>query len=289
MSSTQDVRFAQGTIEEGAALANKLWNAARFVLLKVDPRTRGRRRPPRSRSTAGSCRGSRPRSTTVTARLRRVPVLERRQDALRLPLERRLRLVPRGAQAPPLRRRPRGAAAGVGDGAVRPRAHARAAAPADAVRDRGDLGVPARSRRAADARAARPTRRRLPRDAEARAPGRRRRRRHHRACGGCARTPGSGRASRSRSPCPPAPTATRCARRPTCCAASGTPRSTAPTCPSACRSPPATRRWPCAATGSPAGCASGCASASRTPRRSATRRRRSWPTRASWSAHRRPS
>ena len=36
MSSTQDVRFAQGAIEEGAGLANKLWNAARFVLLKVD-------------------------------------------------------------------------------------------------------------------------------------------------------------------------------------------------------------------------------------------------------------
>jgi valyl-tRNA synthetase len=32
MSSTQDVRFDEGAIREGAALANKLWNAARFVL-----------------------------------------------------------------------------------------------------------------------------------------------------------------------------------------------------------------------------------------------------------------
>jgi valyl-tRNA synthetase len=33
MSSTQDVRFAEGAIEEGAKLANKLWNAARLILL----------------------------------------------------------------------------------------------------------------------------------------------------------------------------------------------------------------------------------------------------------------
>jgi valyl-tRNA synthetase len=37
MSSTQDVRFAEGMIDEGAKLANKLWNAARFVLLQADP------------------------------------------------------------------------------------------------------------------------------------------------------------------------------------------------------------------------------------------------------------
>jgi valyl-tRNA synthetase len=33
ISSTQDVRFAEGAIEEGAKLANKLWNAARLILL----------------------------------------------------------------------------------------------------------------------------------------------------------------------------------------------------------------------------------------------------------------
>ena len=37
MSSTQDVRFAEGTIEEGRGLCNKLWNAARLILLNVDP------------------------------------------------------------------------------------------------------------------------------------------------------------------------------------------------------------------------------------------------------------
>ena len=36
MSSTQDVRFAEGMLDEGAKLANKLWNAARFVLLQAD-------------------------------------------------------------------------------------------------------------------------------------------------------------------------------------------------------------------------------------------------------------
>ncbi|HKV69237.1 MAG TPA: valine--tRNA ligase, partial [Gaiellales bacterium] len=36
MSSTQDVRFAEGMIDEGGKLANKLWNASRFVLLSLD-------------------------------------------------------------------------------------------------------------------------------------------------------------------------------------------------------------------------------------------------------------
>ena len=37
MSSTQDVRFAEGAIDEGRGLANKLWNAARLVLLNTAP------------------------------------------------------------------------------------------------------------------------------------------------------------------------------------------------------------------------------------------------------------
>jgi valyl-tRNA synthetase len=36
MSSTQDVRFDEGAIREGSALANKLWNASRFVLNQAD-------------------------------------------------------------------------------------------------------------------------------------------------------------------------------------------------------------------------------------------------------------
>jgi valyl-tRNA synthetase len=36
MSSTQDVRFSEGMLDEGAKLANKLWNASRFVVLQTD-------------------------------------------------------------------------------------------------------------------------------------------------------------------------------------------------------------------------------------------------------------
>jgi valyl-tRNA synthetase len=36
MSSTQDVRFDRGAIEEGSKLANKLWNASRFVVSQAD-------------------------------------------------------------------------------------------------------------------------------------------------------------------------------------------------------------------------------------------------------------
>jgi hypothetical protein len=47
MSSTQDVRFAEGMIEEGRGLCNKLWNAARMILLKADPEAS---RPPSGRA-----------------------------------------------------------------------------------------------------------------------------------------------------------------------------------------------------------------------------------------------
>jgi valyl-tRNA synthetase len=40
MCSTQDVRFAEGAIDEGRAFANKLWNASRLVLLGADPEAR---------------------------------------------------------------------------------------------------------------------------------------------------------------------------------------------------------------------------------------------------------
>ena len=36
MSSTQDVRFSQGFIEEGRKLANKLWNVARLILANAE-------------------------------------------------------------------------------------------------------------------------------------------------------------------------------------------------------------------------------------------------------------
>ncbi|MFM9125020.1 MAG: valine--tRNA ligase [Actinomycetota bacterium] len=40
MCSTQDVRFAEGMIDEGRGLANKLFNATRLVLLNADPAAR---------------------------------------------------------------------------------------------------------------------------------------------------------------------------------------------------------------------------------------------------------
>jgi valyl-tRNA synthetase len=43
MSSTQDVRFSEGPLEEGRKLANKLWNVSRLLLLnRVEPEARPR-------------------------------------------------------------------------------------------------------------------------------------------------------------------------------------------------------------------------------------------------------
>jgi valyl-tRNA synthetase len=36
MSSTQDVRFSYGSIEEGRKLANKLWNVSRLLLMQAE-------------------------------------------------------------------------------------------------------------------------------------------------------------------------------------------------------------------------------------------------------------
>jgi valyl-tRNA synthetase len=43
MSSTQDVRFSHGFIEEGRRLANKLWNVARLILMNAGDATPDRR------------------------------------------------------------------------------------------------------------------------------------------------------------------------------------------------------------------------------------------------------
>ena len=45
MSSTQDVRFSYGTIEEGRKLANKLWNVSRLILSSVPAGARADARP----------------------------------------------------------------------------------------------------------------------------------------------------------------------------------------------------------------------------------------------------
>ncbi|MCA1683363.1 MAG: valine--tRNA ligase, partial [Actinobacteria bacterium] len=45
MSSGQDVRFSEEKVAQGQQLANKLWNASRLILLRVDPDARAAVRP----------------------------------------------------------------------------------------------------------------------------------------------------------------------------------------------------------------------------------------------------
>src|SRR3954469_8419059 len=45
MSSSQDVRFSEEKIAQGGQLANKLWNASRFVLLRVGADVEAAARP----------------------------------------------------------------------------------------------------------------------------------------------------------------------------------------------------------------------------------------------------
>jgi valyl-tRNA synthetase len=45
MSSSQDVRYSAEKIQQGEQLANKLWNASRLVLTRVDPDARAEARP----------------------------------------------------------------------------------------------------------------------------------------------------------------------------------------------------------------------------------------------------
>jgi valyl-tRNA synthetase len=47
MSSGQDVRFSEDKVVQGQQLANKLWNASRLILLRVDPATRAELTPSR--------------------------------------------------------------------------------------------------------------------------------------------------------------------------------------------------------------------------------------------------
>ena len=69
MSSTQDVRYSSEKVRQGQALANKLFNAARYVLGNVVASTEPERRGRRRSTTAGSsaaCRRPR-RSSTRTS------------------------------------------------------------------------------------------------------------------------------------------------------------------------------------------------------------------------------
>ena len=138
MSSTQDVRYSSEKVRQGQALANKLFNAARYVLGNVVASTEPA-----------------PRPTTIQDRwiLSRLQEAKAQFDAnvaafdfakavarpLRLRLRRAVRLVPRVQQRPRVRPRP------VGDDAPRPARDAAARAPGHPVRDRG--AVVARARR----------------------------------------------------------------------------------------------------------------------------------------------
>ena len=74
MSSTQDVRFNEEKIAQGRQLANKLWNAARLVLLRVPEDVtmpdgaRPRRRRSRTPGSSRACRAPRPRSRARSTR-----------------------------------------------------------------------------------------------------------------------------------------------------------------------------------------------------------------------------
>ena len=107
ISSTQDVRFSWGAIEEGRKLANKLWNVARLILAARRGRRR-RRCGPQALEERWILRAA---STTTRAEIEellpRVRLRARRRRALPPHLRRLLRLVRRGDQAAALRRRRR--------------------------------------------------------------------------------------------------------------------------------------------------------------------------------------
>ena len=107
MSSTQDVRFAEGPIEEGRKLANKLWNVSRLLLPeRVEPDER----PDALEERWILARLDATRAE-VEARLVRFEFSPSRAGALPPHLRRLLRLVRGGDQAAarrsPRRARPR--------------------------------------------------------------------------------------------------------------------------------------------------------------------------------------
>ena len=145
MSSSQDVRFSEAKVQQGRDLANKLWNASRLILLNAgDADARSRRRETvEDRWILSRLERTRRARRRAPRRLRLRP---RRARALPLRLLGALRLVPRDRQAAALRRSRRRRRQRRRQPAARARPDARDRAPADAVRDRGDLELPAGSR-----------------------------------------------------------------------------------------------------------------------------------------------
>ena len=122
MSSSQDVRYSAEKVKQGRDLANKLWNASRLILLRVD-------------DVAAEPRPETVEDRWIVSRLERATAgrspesidgfhdVARGPRPLRRLLERGLRLVPRARQAAPVRR---------GVGPIRPVGDAAARARADA-------------------------------------------------------------------------------------------------------------------------------------------------------------
>ena len=150
-----DLKLGRPRLENARNFANKLWNAARFVLGRPtgdDRRRRGTpragRSPPRARRSAGCCRGPPPRSADVDAAMTDYAFGEAARilyDAIWN------EFCDWGIELAKVRLTDAGAAGGRsrGDlvGARRVAGHVpAAAAPADAVRDGGDLGRAAASR-----------------------------------------------------------------------------------------------------------------------------------------------
>ena len=166
MSSTQDVRFNVGMIDEGRKLANKLWNVSRLILANAgDSKPDVRPASVEERwilARLDAARGH------IERELEAFDFAGTGEHALPHHVRRLLRLVRGSDQAAALRRR-RGRARNRACGA---RAAAQAPPPRDAARDRGDLVEPARPRVQADRRRVagrRPALRRRRRRARARA------------------------------------------------------------------------------------------------------------------------
>ena len=109
MASSQDVAFSEGAIEEGQKLAQKLWSAARLILMNAGDATPAER--PHGGRGAVDPRAHVADPARGRALPRRVRLLAPRRRALPPDLRRLLRLVPRGDQAAarrsPTSRRPR--------------------------------------------------------------------------------------------------------------------------------------------------------------------------------------
>ena len=107
MSSGQDVRFNEDKIAQGQQLTNKLWNAARLILLgsSIERAARPTRVPQPTRRgplDPVAARAGRGRSRRAD---RRFDFSHAALGALRLRLRRAVRLVPGAGQAAPVRRR----------------------------------------------------------------------------------------------------------------------------------------------------------------------------------------